>query len=139
VRTVKLSRPDLFELDARYTLLKGLFAAGAVAPHTSTVRVSLAVPAGSRGVLLSATLLLMRDAASTTAGLVEVQLRIPTVDLIAALTEITGAVGTPRQVQVGRGDVVGGGQTLEIVTADASVGGSYLYRLGAALAHAPVI
>jgi hypothetical protein len=138
VRTVKLFRPEIGEFDARFTLSKGIYSAAAVAPHTLTTRVSIAIPSGQRGLLLNGLMLIMRDAAPTTAGLARAVMEITGIDIVSEVREVTATTGAPRSAQVPRGDVFEPGQTLVISTADASTGGTYTYVLSAALLLGPL-
>jgi hypothetical protein len=133
VRTVKLFRPEIPYFDARFTLSKGIFSSGAVTPHTLTTRVSISIPSGQRGLLLNGFLLIMRDAAPTTAGLARAVMEVSGVDIVSEVREVTSGVGAPRSHQVPGGDVFAPGQTLTISTADASTGGSYTYVVSAAV------
>jgi hypothetical protein len=138
VRTVKLFRPDIAYFDSRFTLSKGVFSSTAVSPHTVTSRISIAIPAGQRGLLLNGLLLIMRDIAPTTAGLARVVMEISGVDIVSEVREVTSGVGVPRINQVPRGDIFEAGQTLTISTVDTSTGGSYTYVLSAAVLLGPL-
>jgi len=138
VRTVKLFRPEIPEFDSRFTLTKGIFSSTGVLPHTATTRVSIAIPSGQRGLLINGFLLIMRDTAPTTASVARATMEVAGVDIVSEVREVVTAVGAPRISQVPRGDVFVPAQTLTIVTADASTGGSYTYVLSAAVLLGPL-
>ena len=130
MRTVKLSRHDLFPFDSRYAIYGAYVALTDVVPHTTTVRASRTLAADERGQVMSGYLFLMRKSAPTTAGVATAFFDIQGHTLLADLSEITTAVGNARYVVVPAGAVIPAGHTIRLVTADASTGGTYDYSLG---------
>jgi len=130
MRTVKLSRYDLFAFDARYNIYGANVVLNSQAPHGATTRASRTLASDERGVLGGGYLLIMRATAPTTAGLASALLEVQGEALLGSLIEVTTAVGASRYVAVPAGAVIPAGSTVRLITADGSSGGAYHYRLG---------
>jgi hypothetical protein len=133
VRTTKLFYPEDISFVSQFTLSKRNYSASAVGPHAAITRNSITIPTGRRGLLVNGFILMMRDAAPTTAGVARAAIEVTGVDVVSEIREITATTGVPRINHVPRGDVFEPGETISLITADGSTGGSYTYVISLAV------
>jgi hypothetical protein len=138
MRTVKLFRFIGPEFDSQYTLFKGHYLETSVPPHGYTTRVQVTIPTSSRGLLLHAFMLIMREVVPTTPGVARAIMGIAGIEIIAEVREITSAVGDSRLVDVSAGDLFNPGTIVHMATHDVSNGGAYTYTIGMGMLIGPM-
>jgi hypothetical protein len=136
--TAPSAAAGLAEFNSQFTIIKGVYSASLVSPHSLTTRVSIAIPDGQRGLLLNGLIFLMRDTVPIVLDMARAVMEVAGVEVVSEIREINNAAGWPHVNQVPRGDVFAPSQTLTISTADFSGGGSYTYVLSAAVLLGPL-
>ena len=119
--------------DRNPTKIHQVYRAGAIAPHGATVRWTYTVPASRMALVEMVSLIILRDAAPTTASYGLVYLSYfpsgGSAQFATEVIEITATVGVPQQVLIGQGMLLKAGDALSGNTNDLSTGGTYFYEV----------